>query len=255
MFEHLEVTAENAIGQLWLNQPDRLNALSTQVLRELTEAARWFDTQPEVRVVIVGGRGRSFCAGADLAGFPGLNDPGLREAADAGRIMAEALEGMRAISIARLHGWCVGGGVVLAAACDLRIAARSTRFSIPEIDLGIPLAWGGIERLVREIGPALTKELVITCREFDAEESLRAGFINRVVDEAAMDDSVQQMAESIAAKALIPVSATKRHCNVVTAQMVGTDRAWNDADSLVAAMIDPECDAVRQAYIKSRIRK
>ena len=65
----------------------------------------------------------------------------------------------------------MGGGLVLAAACDLRIAAASARFSIPEIDLGIPLAWGGIPRLVREIGPALTKELVITCREFSPQEA------------------------------------------------------------------------------------
>ena len=70
---------------------------------------------------------------------------------------------MRALTIARIQGWCVGGGLVLAAACDLRLAADTARFSIPEVDLGIPLAWGGIPRLVREIGPALTKELVLTC--------------------------------------------------------------------------------------------
>ena len=84
MFETIEVTAENRLGQLWLNRPERLNALSTQVLGELRDAARWFDAQADVRVVIVGGRGRAFSAGADLAGFPTLDHPQLHEAADVG---------------------------------------------------------------------------------------------------------------------------------------------------------------------------
>ena len=139
MFDTLEVTVNGAIGELWLNRPQRLNALSTTTLAELAEAARWFDQQAEVRVVVVGGRGRAFSAGADLDGFPAVGDVGLRQAADVGRQMAEALEAMRAVSIARIQGWCVGGGLVVAAACDLRVAAESARFSIPEIDLGIPL--------------------------------------------------------------------------------------------------------------------
>ena len=154
MFETLEVSVAGPIGHLWLNRPERLNALSPAMLRELAAAARWFDGQEALRVVVVGGRGRAFSAGADLDGFPGLGDAGLREAADAGRSMADALEAMRAVTIARLQGWCVGGGLVVAAACDLRIASAAARFSIPEVDLGIPLAWGGIPRLVREIGPA-----------------------------------------------------------------------------------------------------
>ncbi|MEH6637537.1 MAG: enoyl-CoA hydratase/isomerase family protein [Halioglobus sp.] len=254
MFETLEVGTQGAIGSLWLNRPERLNALSTLVLKELAQAARWFDEQPEVRVVIVGGRGRAFSAGADLDGFPTVGDEGLRDAADAGRLMADALEKMRALSIARIQGWCVGGGLVLAAACDLRVATESARFSIPEIDLGIPLAWGGIPRLVREIGPALTKELVITCREFDAAEARSAGFLNRVVLEAELDSVVQALAEQVAAKPFLPVAATKAHVNAVTSQMVGIMHAWSDADGLVGGLLDPECSAARAEYVKARGR-
>jgi enoyl-CoA hydratase/carnithine racemase len=254
MFETLEVAIDGPVGSLWLNRPQRLNALSTQVLGELVAAARWFDEQPGVRVVIVGGRGRAFSAGADLDGFPSPGDPGLRAAADAGRLMAEALEGMRAVTIASIHGWCVGGGLVLAAACDLRVASTGARFSIPEIDLGIPLAWGGIPRLVREIGPALTRELVITCREFDAAEAKSAGFLNRVVAQQELEQTVAALAAQVAAKPVIPVAATKQHVNAVTSQMVGTMRAWSDADSLVAALGDAECGRAREAYIQSRGR-
>lgn len=254
MYETLEVSVQDGIGTLWLNRPEKLNALSRQTLRELAQCAHWFDDQPEVRVVIVGGRGRAFSSGADLSDFPTTRNRGAREAADTGRVMAEAIEGMTALTVARLHGWCVGGALVLAAACDLRVAAETTRFSIPEVDLGIPLAWGGIPRLVREIGPALTKELVTTCREFDSREALAAGFLNRVVMPDELDKTVQVLAEQIAAKPASPVATTKRHVNAVTAQMTGTMRSWSDADSLLTAMADPECAASRDAYLNARRR-
>jgi enoyl-CoA hydratase/carnithine racemase len=179
MFETLRAEVDGPIGRLTLDRPKKLNPLSTQALTEIAEAAHWFDTQPSVKAVIVSGAGRAFSAGADLASFVGPQQVSTRDAADIGRQMAEALEAMRALSVAAIRGWCVGGGLVLAAACDLRIAAEGARFSIPEVDLGIPLAWGGIPRLVREIGPALTKELVLTCRPFDAAEARAAGFLNR----------------------------------------------------------------------------
>lgn len=255
MFETLEVSVDKSIGHLWLNRPQCLNALSARTLEELAAAARWFDAQDAVRVVVVGGRGRAFSAGADLDGFPSVGDAGLRQAADLGRQMADALEGMRAVSIARIHGWCVGGGLVLAAACDLRVAAESARFSIPEIDLGIPLAWGGIPRLVREIGPALTKELVITCREFSPAEAHAAGFLNQVVSEDGLDQAVDALARAVALRPVLPVAATKQHVNAVTAQMVGIGRAWSDADSLIGGLLDPECAEARRHYIEARGRQ
>ena len=253
MYSTLEVSAEGAIGRIWLNRPKSLNALSIELLTELADAARYFDSQSQIRTVIIAGRGRAFCAGADLQGFPQLDDAGLRAAADAGRVMADALEAMQAVTIAQIHGWCVGGGLVLAAACDLRLAADDARFSIPEVDLGIPLAWGGIPRLVREIGPALTKELVLTCRTFDADEARSAGFLNRSLGADGLAEAVQALAEQIATKPAQPVLATKRHTNAVTANMIGLDRSWSDADSLIAGLLDPECTQAREAYIKSRL--
>ena len=88
-----------------------------------------------------------------------------------GRAMAESIGGMRALTIAAVQGHCIGGGVVLAAACDLRVAGDDARFKIPEVDMGIPLFWTGIPLLTRELGPALTKELVLTGRTFDAAEA------------------------------------------------------------------------------------
>ncbi len=252
MFQTLRTAADGALGRLVLDRPEKLNPLSTETLGELALAAHWFDEQPDVKVVLVEGAGRAFSAGADLSTFQGPQEGSTRDAADRGRVMAEALEGMRALTIAKIHGWCVGGGLVLAAACDLRIAAEEARFSIPEVDLGIPLAWGGIPRLVREIGPALTKELVLTCRPFDAEEARAAGFLNRVVPAAQLDDEALTLARTLASKPAHALVSTKRHVNAVTDQMVGTMRSWSDADGLVTAFSDPECAAARRDYLRAR---
>src|SRR5262245_17203895 len=147
----LEAVADSAVGHLTLEKPKKLNPLGATTLSELIDAARWFDEQPEVRVVVVRGRGRAFSAGADVAAFSGTEaDDGRspRDAADLGRQMIEAIERMQAVTVAGVQGHCIGGAVLLALACDLRVAADDASFAIPEIELGIPLTWGGIPRLV-----------------------------------------------------------------------------------------------------------
>ena len=178
----------------------------------------------------------------------------MRDSADLGRQMADAIEAMAAVTVARLHGHCVGGAVVLAAACDLRVAAFDTSFSIPELELGIPLAWGGIPRLVREIGPAMTKELVMTCRPFSAAEAKDVGLVNRVVEADGLDEAVESLVASLLAKSGLTLRATKRHVDAVTSQMVGMVQSWADADSLVTAFADPESRQVAAAYLE-RVRK
>jgi enoyl-CoA hydratase/carnithine racemase len=252
MFETLSLAADGGVARLWLQRPDKLNALSPLALAELSRAALQLRERDDLRVLIIGGRGRAFCAGADLEGMPSTADGSVLGLADAGRLMADALESLPAVTIARLHGWCVGGGLVLAAACDLRVAQRGTRFAIPEVDLGIPLTWGGIPRLVREIGPALTKELVMTCRPFDADEALRAGFLNRVVDEEDLDAAVDTLARDICARPRMPVAATKQHVNAVTSAAVGLVNSWSDAAGLAAALADEECNRRREHYLAKR---
>lgn len=255
-YETIEVTLDGARGDLRLNRPDKLNALSGQVLGELIEAARWFDQQPQIKVVVVSGNGRAFSAGADVSGFGSQPDEGwtLHDRSDMGRQMAAALDAMRAITIARIHGHCIGGALVLASACDMRIAAAGTNFSIPEVDLGIPLAWGGIPRLVREIGPAMTRELVLTCRPFSAEEALQLGFLNKVVPADELDSVVDDLAAQLAGKSSLTLVATKRHINAVLDEMAGTGRAWADADALIAARADPESQQAAEQYM-ARFRK
>lgn len=251
-FDTIVATADGARGELRLNRPEKLNPLSSHTLHEIELAARWFDEHHDLKVVVVSGAGRSFSAGADLSAF---STAAPMEDRQVGWRMGRALDEMRAVTVARLHGWCVGGGLIVAAGCDLRVAADTARFSIPEVDLGIPLAWGGIPRLVREIGPALTKELVMTCRPFDAHEAKAAGFLNRVVPEADLDAEVEALVAQLIAKPKLALLETKAHVNAVTESMVGTGRSWADADGLYAGLRDEEGRASAQAYVERLRRK
>jgi len=247
--------AGSATATLLLDRPDKLNALSRVLLAEVVDACRWLDSTPEIKVVVVRGAGRAFSAGFDLADFTNP-DPALspRDAADLGRLAADALADVRPLTIAAIHGHCVGGGLVLAAACDLRLAAEDARFSIPEVDLGIPLAWGGIPRLVRELGPAVTKELVLTCRPFDAEEARTLRFVNRVVPAADLERAATELAGELAAKPGFALRTTKQQVNAVLEEMAGTRRNANDADVLASAMNDPESREVSRRYLEARHR-
>lgn len=259
-FTTIRVSVDEAVGErgdLTLTVPEKLNPLSSHTLGEIEQAARWFDTHDALKVIVVSGTGRAFSAGADVssfgaAGSDGGRDP--RDDADSGWRMARAMDELRAVAVAKIRGWCVGGGLVLAGVCDLRVASAGARFSIPEVELGIPLAWGGIPRLVREIGPAMTKELVMTCREFGPEEARAAGFLNRVVADDELDDEVERLVADLLRMPKLALLATKVHVNAVTEGMVSTGRSWSDSDGLLAGLRDPEGRASAQRYLE-RVRR
>jgi enoyl-CoA hydratase/carnithine racemase len=248
-FETLTVAADGRIGRLTLNQPNNLNPLGNDTLHELVEAASWLDST-DVPIAVVTGEGRAFTAGFDLRQFGDKDGAG----AQLGRAMAEAVESMSALTIAAIKGPCIGGGVVLASACDIRIAADDTTFVIPEVDLGIPLTWGGIPRLVRLIGPAMTNELVLTCRPFDPAEAKEIGFVNRVVPRDELEATVDEMADLLAAKAPSVVTATKRQVAEALDEMASTRGSWADATLMEAALADPEAREAARKYLESHRR-
>jgi enoyl-CoA hydratase/carnithine racemase len=252
-FKALLVEVNGRIGRVTLNRPEKLNALSRHLMSEIVELGAWLKLREDIRVVILSGAGRSFSAGFDLNDFSSASaGESPRIAADLGRLATNALTDVPQLTIAAVHGHCVGGGVVFVAACDLRVATTETTFIIPEVDLGIPLAWGGIPRLVREIGPALTKELVLTCRPFDAAEAKSIGFINRVVAPEDLDITVNELAENLASKTLYSLHSTKQQVNAVMEEIAGTGRSAGDADMLVYAMRDPESREATARYLTQR---
>ncbi len=255
-YETIQIAVRGAVGELTLNRPQKLNALSRRMLEELGRAAAWFDSRPEVRAVLVSGAGSSFSGGADLSTM-GSSDAQaspeqVRGELDLGRRTTEALAGMRALTVAAIQGHCVGGGLVLAVACDLRIAADDARFIIPEVDLGIPLTWTGIPRLVREVGPSVTKDLVLTCRPFGAEEALRLRLVSRVVPASELYPEARGVVEKLASQPAYSLHITKSHVDAVAEQAGSTARGSEEVDQLLGALGDDESMRAMAAYLGRR---
>jgi len=249
-FETLTVEIKEGIGRLRLNQPEKLNPLGTNTLQEIVEATGWFDER-NAPVVIISGEGRAFSSGFDLREFINGNPEGPNGPA-VGKQMADAIENMQAVAIAAVHGHCVGGGVVLVGACDLRIAAANTVFSIPEVDLGIPLAWGGIPRLVREIGPAMTRELVMTCRPFNAEEAKTIGFVNRVVTSEDLEEETLKLAKAIKKRPQSVIQTTKKQVQSAAEDLTSTQKEWIGEILISVAGLDQDAKESAQKYLEKR---
>lgn len=250
----ITVEVDDAVGVVTLDRPEKLNPLSAVTQRELIATAGWFDERPEVRSVVIRGAGRAFCAGAELSSFGDDAALGPRASGDLGLRMVEAIAEMSAVTIAAVHGHCIGGGVLLATACDLRIADEATRFAIPEVDLGIPLTWSGIPRLVREIGPAATKDLVLSCRPFDAAEAQALGIVTRVVSAGTVERAARELATEMAARSRFAVRAVMEAVDACAEELVGTGRSWADADQLATAFHDAESRAAGARYLAERRR-
>ena len=248
----LNLSVKDSIARLQLNRPAVLNALSPDLLQKLIDRCDELARDDVTKVVVLEGSGKHFCAGADLPQFTKRMQTDPHGTADLGRRAAEALAAIPQITIAAIKGYCIGGALVLSAACDLRIAADNSRFSIPELDAGIPLSWGGMAHVVRLVGESLANDLILTCRRFDADDALRAGFISRIVAAGEFEEEVTALAESVAAKPRIVLRQTKRKLTDIRA---GTFDARDDAAEMIAAMADPEAMSIGQEYIRKNIGK
>jgi enoyl-CoA hydratase/carnithine racemase len=242
-WETLELEMRGPVAYVWLRRPERRNALNGRALEEVADCFASLQTRFDARVVVLGGRGPSFCAGADRKDPPGAARMGAedatprerRRASQLGRRALEAVEALDAVTVARVHGHAIGGGFALALACDFRVAAEGTVFAIPEVDLGIPLAWGAVPRLVRDVGALRARELILLCDRLDAREALAWGLLNRVVPAAALDEAVDALAERLAAKPEIAVHMTKTQFRAYAATLALGDVSESDGDLLFAA--------------------
>lgn len=245
----LEIRKEDNVAWLTLNRPSNRNALSPALLGQLSETCAALASDEDTRVVVVRGAGGVFSAGADLMGFMASmhgDDP--EAAADVGRLASEALMTLPQVTVAAIEGHCVGGGLVLASCCDLRWVDAKAWFSAPELDLGVPLAWGGLERLVAVLGDTLATEMVFTCRRLDAQEAHAVGFVSAPIREN-FDEEIRERVAKLAAKPLGVLRTTKRQLIGIR---TGTFEPQTDATALLAAMRDPESQRAAQAYFAKR---
>eukprot|EP00756_Hemistasia_phaeocysticola_P047390 Hpha_TRINITY_DN21508_c0_g1::TRINITY_DN21508_c0_g1_i1::g.44::m.44/K01715/crt; enoyl-CoA hydratase len=249
----VEVEVEGAVGYVTLNVPKKLNSLSEAVRTGLLEAVRDLTKRyPTPRVVVLSGRGKAFSAGADLASGASQVSSGpptfeaLRARGKVWQTLLQEIEASPQPWIAVLHGHCIGGATLLAMACDVRIALPNLKVRIPELPLGIPLTWAGNPRLVREIGTARARDLVMTGRSIDAETAIGWGFATRGVPREEAERLARlglesrhatQVKEAVAELLSAPsaaVAITKEHFGAMSAATMA--HGWADGDLLSYAL-------------------
>lgn len=212
MAGRIRIEREGSIGWLIFDHAERRNAVSTDMWGQLPHAARELDEDADVRVVVMRGAGDvAFVSGADISEFETrrTGDAADRYEQDNGRAFL-ALARIEKPVLAMLHGFCVGGGVALSLAADIRYAADDAVFAIPAARLGIGYAPGGIESLIQVVGFSAAKEIFFSARRFTAEEALHMGLVSRVVPKDALEDLVRETAAQIAANAPLTLRSVKR---------------------------------------------
>ena len=199
-FETLELEPEGEVLRVWLNRPEARNAHNQQMITEVGDLFSALNGVGAHRIVVLGGRGKSFCAGADR-----------KERADAstdarvarynnqlGRRAARAIEDCDMVTVARVHGHAIGGGCCFSTSCDFRITTADTLFYVPEVELGVPLPWGATPRLIHEIGAARARQMILTSDRIDGNTAMDWGLAHEVVDdETELDAAVERWVDRL----------------------------------------------------------
>ena len=254
-YENLIVERSERIAVVKFNRPDRMNALSIDLMRDIEMVTEEFREDVETRVVIFTGQGRHFSAGADL------RDPKRAVASDAsllskqrryhlGPRMIQKLHEMNQITIAAINGGALGGGACIVSALDFRIGAEDCFCAYPEGALGIPLSWVSLPLCVHLVGPAKAKRFVILAQKEKAATLLDWGFLDEVVPADRLLDRARDMAAGYAAMPPVVAQMIKRSVNAISSAL---DRAVMHMDSdqvLLASLTEDYQEGVRAFFEK-----
>ena len=253
----IETSKDGTTGWLTFNNPTRLNAVSYEMWRALPEQIARFVSDPDIRAVVLRGEGdKAFVSGADISQFEKVrgSKDAIADYDDATYLANEAILACPKPTIAMIQGYCVGGGVGVALCCDLRFAAANARFAIPAAKLGLGYAYGGIKRLVDVVGPSFAKEIFFTGRQFDAQEALSMGLINRIVAVADLPALVNQTSTQIGQNAPLTISAAKLAIDAAQADAGGKDVSAVD-EAVARCFASEDYKEGRRAFSEKRIPK
>ena len=207
---------DEGVGSIIFNQPEKRNAVSYAMWQAIPEIIKDFNSSDDVRVVVMSGAGdRAFVSGADISEFEKLrNTPEQIEIYDAATSASnKALRSLDKPLIAMIRGFCVGGGLAISLAADLRIAADDGQFGVPAAKLGLGYGYAGIKELMNIVGPSYAKEIFFTGQRFNAAQAEMMGLVNRVVPVSELESTVDSYARTIADNAPLTVKAAKAAVN------------------------------------------
>lgn len=213
MYQTLKYEAKDHVATVTISRPEALNALNSTVIDELYDCFTAIEEDDDIRCVILTGDGRSFVAGADIAQMSTLNaEEGEAFALNGYKTMFK-IENNKKPVIAAINGFALGGGCEIAMACDIRIASSKAVFGQPEAGLGITPGFGGTQRLVKIVGPGMASKLILSAKNIKADEALRIGLVEQVVEPEELMAEVQKLAAAIAHNAPVAVMNCKHAIN------------------------------------------
>jgi len=256
MYPTLKLSTRRRLAIVRLHRPERRNAMSAQLMREMIACAAEIAARTDLGAVIVTGAPAFFSAGADLKDSRRWANASMplaarREIASLGMRMARAWEELPQITIAAIEGYAVGGGLALALALDWRVAARNAFVSLPEISLGIPLTWGTIPRLVNLVGPAQAKRLSILCERVPAPAAQSIGLIDEIAPPGRALAAAERLAQAALAQPEHSVRMSKESVNAY-ANLGAHAASYMAHDQLQLAAASPESRAARAAALRKR---
>jgi enoyl-CoA hydratase len=197
----VQYRVEQGIGRMTINRPEKLNALDRETVQDIDRCVSAAGADPGVGVLVVTGAGeKAFVAGADIKELGSQTPAGGDAYARAGQAVFDRLERLGKPSLAAINGYALGGGLELALACTLRIAADTARMGLPETTLGILPGYGGTQRLSRLVGPGRALEMILTGEMIEAREAHRIGLVNRIVPPAELAAAVDALARTLLAR-------------------------------------------------------
>jgi enoyl-CoA hydratase len=210
----IDVSRDGRVALLTVNRPEVLNALSTEILEELSSELALLGRDATVGAVVLTGAGdRAFIAGADIAELAVKTPLEARAYGELGQEIAHRLETMRKPTIAAVNGYALGGGCEMALACDVRLCSERAAFGQPEINLGIMPGWGGTQRLARTTSLGFAKEIIMTGRMVKADEAFERGLVQAVYPQSELLGKAMEMATLMASKSPVAMAYAKEATN------------------------------------------
>jgi 2-(1,2-epoxy-1,2-dihydrophenyl)acetyl-CoA isomerase len=249
----------NGIATITLNRPERLNTMGGDLLERLLESVERAASDGDVRVVVLTGAGRGFCAGGDLDVMSqggGNVRPGASRAQNVNRLRgsmraSQLLHEMPKVTIAKINGACAGAGLSLACACDLRYAAHGAKFNVAFRNAGLSGDFGGTWTLPRIVGASKARELYLTSPRFDAHEAERIGLVHKAVPAGELDAHVAGVAGDLAGAAPVALALMKQNLNDGLRTTFGEQLDREAERHVQSAMTDDHREAAR-AYLEKR---